>query len=141
MTWEIWKARCKAWFEGRLPSPERLQRCICVRIQQALDSTVFPNPMSAEEATVLKQYNLKPRVQIKTPLIVYTDAGQRELYAHVDGASTGSPGFYGGGGCIRDTHGNFKIRFAFSYGLGNSLIAETRAMRDGLQYGFTFSAI
>ncbi|MQL83932.1 hypothetical protein Taro_016440 [Colocasia esculenta] len=52
---------------------------------------------------------------------------------NVDGASKGNPGVCGGGGCIRDTHGSVRVAFAHFYGYGNNMIAEVRALCDGLR--------
>ncbi|MQM01087.1 hypothetical protein Taro_033832, partial [Colocasia esculenta] len=52
---------------------------------------------------------------------------------NVDGACKGNPGDYGGGGCIRDKHGSVVIAFAHYYGYGSSLMAEARALCDGLR--------
>ncbi|MQL77731.1 hypothetical protein Taro_010148 [Colocasia esculenta] len=52
---------------------------------------------------------------------------------NVDGASKGNPSICGGGGCIRDSHGNFIHGFAFFYGFGSSTLAKARAIHDGLR--------
>ncbi|MQL94423.1 hypothetical protein Taro_027075 [Colocasia esculenta] len=52
---------------------------------------------------------------------------------NVDGACKGNPGDYGGGGCIRDRGGSVLVAFAHFYGTGNSMVAESRAMCDGLR--------
>ncbi|MQM12695.1 hypothetical protein Taro_045615 [Colocasia esculenta] len=52
---------------------------------------------------------------------------------NVDGASKGNLGICGGGGCIRDKHGKLLLAFSNFYGVGNSIIAETRALCDGLR--------
>ncbi|MQL74981.1 hypothetical protein Taro_007355 [Colocasia esculenta] len=55
---------------------------------------------------------------------------------NVDGASKGNPGLCGGGGCIRDKHGTILLAFANFYGVGSSIIAETRALCDGLRLAY-----
>ncbi|MQM13970.1 hypothetical protein Taro_046897 [Colocasia esculenta] len=52
---------------------------------------------------------------------------------NVDGASKGNLGFCGGGGCIRDRYGKVLAAFCSYYGEGDSAIAETRALCDGLR--------
>ncbi|MQL94380.1 hypothetical protein Taro_027034 [Colocasia esculenta] len=52
---------------------------------------------------------------------------------NVDGVSKGNPGFCGSGGCIRDKRGTILLAFANFYGVGNNIIAETRALCDGLR--------
>ncbi|MQL75993.1 hypothetical protein Taro_008377, partial [Colocasia esculenta] len=56
----------------------------------------------------------------------------------VDGASKGNPGDSGGGGCIRDRHGNVLVAFAYYYGYGNSMTAEIRALADGIRFAEHF---
>ncbi|MQM01261.1 hypothetical protein Taro_034013 [Colocasia esculenta] len=56
------------------------------------------------------------------------------LCLNVDGASKGNPGLCGGGRrCIRDEHGSVRVAFAHFYNDGTSMIAETRALCDGLR--------
>ncbi|MQM09839.1 hypothetical protein Taro_042716, partial [Colocasia esculenta] len=55
------------------------------------------------------------------------------LCLNVDSASKGNPGLCGGGGCIRDEHGSVRVAFAHFYEDGNSMIAEIRALCDGLR--------
>ncbi|MQL86663.1 hypothetical protein Taro_019195 [Colocasia esculenta] len=63
----------------------------------------------------------------------------------VDGASKGNPGDCGGGGCIRDRNGTVLVAFAHFYGHGNNMIAEIRALADGLRLadylGFRISIV
>ncbi|MQL97884.1 hypothetical protein Taro_030581 [Colocasia esculenta] len=71
--------------------------------------------------------------RIKLPVLVKWTPPQVDFCLNVDGASNGNPGYCGGGGCIRDSHGNFICGFAFFYGSGSSILAEARALHDGLQ--------
>lgn len=45
----------------------------------------------------------------------------------------------GGGGVIRDHKGNVLLAFSHFYGQANSLIAEARALNDGIRYLHTIS--
>ncbi|MQM01807.1 hypothetical protein Taro_034565 [Colocasia esculenta] len=49
----------------------------------------------------------------------------------------GNLGDYGGGGCIRDSQGNVHLAFAHFYGVGTSMLVETRALSDGLHFAST----
>ncbi|MQL95976.1 hypothetical protein Taro_028647, partial [Colocasia esculenta] len=71
--------------------------------------------------------------RVKLPFPVKLRPPSVDLCLNVDGASKGNPGDCGGGGCIRDTHGNFICGFAFFYYSGSSILAETRALHDGLR--------
>ncbi|MQM22166.1 hypothetical protein Taro_055214, partial [Colocasia esculenta] len=66
---------------------------------------------------------------------VDTAAGYVDTLSHlnVDGAGKGNPGECGGGGCIRDRRGHVYVAFAHYYGFENSMLAETRALCDGLR--------
>ncbi|MQL94781.1 hypothetical protein Taro_027441, partial [Colocasia esculenta] len=72
-------------------------------------------------------------VRIKAPILVKWNPPTVNYSLHVDGASKGNPGICGGGGCIRDKLGNFIDGFAFFYGFGSSILAEARAIHDGLR--------
>ncbi|MQM23530.1 hypothetical protein Taro_056595, partial [Colocasia esculenta] len=64
---------------------------------------------------------------------------------NVDGTCKGNPGVCGGGGCIRDSHGNVHVAFSHFCGDGTSMIAEVRALYDGLKLaasiGFQLSTV
>ncbi|MQL91960.1 hypothetical protein Taro_024575 [Colocasia esculenta] len=55
------------------------------------------------------------------------------LSLNMDGACKGNPGVYGGGVYFRNQNGDFICGFAFAYGWGKSIIAEARAIHDGLR--------
>ena len=52
---------------------------------------------------------------------------------NTDGSALGSPGLAGGGGIIRDCHGDWISGFARSIGFTTSFAAEFWALRDGLK--------
>ncbi|MQL97510.1 hypothetical protein Taro_030204 [Colocasia esculenta] len=54
------------------------------------------------------------------------------LMLNVDGASKGNPEPCGGGGIFRDSHGNVSLAFSHYYGVGSGIVAEVRAMHDGV---------
>ncbi|MQM02232.1 hypothetical protein Taro_034997 [Colocasia esculenta] len=55
------------------------------------------------------------------------------LLLNVDGASKGNSGPCGGGGIVRNTVGTMVLAFSHFYDVGTSLLAEVRAMCDGVQ--------
>ncbi|MQM11611.1 hypothetical protein Taro_044519 [Colocasia esculenta] len=69
----------------------------------------------------------------KPPKIVRWNPPFSNYNINVDGACKGNLGICGGGGCFRNTRGDFVCGFAFLYGSGSSLLAETRALHDGLR--------
>ncbi|MQL94488.1 hypothetical protein Taro_027141 [Colocasia esculenta] len=55
------------------------------------------------------------------------------LLLNVDGASKGNPCPCGGGSIVRNAFGIVILAFSHFYGFGTSLLAEARAMCDGIQ--------
>ncbi|MQM10908.1 hypothetical protein Taro_043806 [Colocasia esculenta] len=72
-------------------------------------------------------------VIVKAPLLVGWIPLVNNYSINVDGACKGNPGACGGGGCFKDINGDFVFGFAYYYRTGNSLIAKTRAIHDGLR--------
>ncbi|MQL72146.1 hypothetical protein Taro_004485 [Colocasia esculenta] len=72
-------------------------------------------------------------MNVKSPILVKWLPPSTYCSLNVDGVSKGNPGKCGGGGCIRDSRGNFICGFSFFYGTGNSIVAEARALHDGLK--------
>lgn len=52
---------------------------------------------------------------------------------NVDGSRKGNLGVSGGGGCFRDAHGNLLLGFSYYYNRGINIVAEGRALLDGLR--------
>lgn len=52
---------------------------------------------------------------------------------NVDGACRGNPGPSAGGGCFKDSQGNVLLGFSYFYGRGPNIIAEERALLDGVR--------
>ncbi|CAI9780517.1 unnamed protein product [Fraxinus pennsylvanica] len=57
---------------------------------------------------------------------------EKEYKLNVDGASKGNPGLVGGGGVLRDSNGTFLAGFSHHYSPCTNMVAETRALLDGL---------
>lgn len=60
-------------------------------------------------------------------------APEKDFALNVDGASKGNPGMAGGGGCFRGPSGQLILGFAYFYGKGSNMVAEGRALLDGLR--------
>ncbi|MQL89284.1 hypothetical protein Taro_021863 [Colocasia esculenta] len=101
---------------------------------RVLDSLKFNRPISFIQARILKDFNLKAEVIVKAPILVRWIPPVINYSINVDGACKGNPGACGGGGCFRDVNDDFVFGFAYFYGTGNSLMAETRAIHDGLRF-------
>ncbi|XP_071920660.1 uncharacterized protein [Coffea arabica] len=130
--WNIWKARCRAVFEGAR-----------VRVKEICDE-VFQDVKSAFEvqfslATQVSDFSLfYERVARSTDLyefrIVWWRAGgQADMVLNTDGCSKGNPGASGGGGLLRDSNGQLLVAFSAYLGEATSLRAEVLAMLKGVQ--------
>ncbi|MQL79689.1 hypothetical protein Taro_012139 [Colocasia esculenta] len=82
---------------------------------------------------VLQKSGFKPTVKLKAPMLVRWIPPSYGFCLNVDGACKGNPGPCGGGGCYRDSNRDVHLSFAYFYGQGNSVIAEVRALCDGLR--------
>ncbi|MQM22738.1 hypothetical protein Taro_055795 [Colocasia esculenta] len=104
-----------------------------------VDTTPQTQRQKAEEmlrlqALILKDFNAKAEIIARAPIIVRWNPLVNNYSFNVDGACKGNPSLCGGGGgCLRDSNGDFVCGFAFFYGIGISLMAETRAIHDGLR--------
>lgn len=107
-------------------------------IQFALSRTTFKLSPSDQELSAISSFGYHPVVKKKALKLVRWIPPLGGYCLNVDGASKGNPGVCGGGGCIRDAAGNLVIAFAHFYSMGNSLIAEVRALCDGLRMAADF---
>lgn len=133
--WEVWCERNKRRFEGKHSSPTTIYH----RIIQRINNTKFPACSMTGDLSSLSSLqhlsiatNLQKR---RDPIIVYWSPPPHGTFKlNIDGASKGNPGNGGGGGLIRDHKGDICLAFSHYYGRCYSLIAEARAMLDGLRY-------
>ncbi|MQM07706.1 hypothetical protein Taro_040548 [Colocasia esculenta] len=143
--WEIWKYRCAKRHDSKAKSLNGILSDIKYAINIAVQSINFKRSCSRIQLRTLLHYDFTPTVKMKKPSFVRWTPPQTGLYLNVDSASKGNPSFSGGGGCIRDSNGCIRLGFAFFYGQGDSLTAETRALYDGLrladQHGFHISNV
>ncbi|MQM03779.1 hypothetical protein Taro_036567 [Colocasia esculenta] len=102
-------------------------------INVALQGVTFKQECAANSLAILQTFGFKPKVKLKAPKIVRWIPPQHGVYLNVDGACKGNPGPCGGGGCMRNSAGDILLGFAFYYGYGDSLLAEVRALFDGLR--------
>ena len=113
--WCLWKNRNIVMFENGIPNPKLDKACLgqarefhfCVsKINQVTSKIPFPVSWN------------KPSF------------GWHKL--NTDGASVGNPSKVGGGGVIRDCHGDWVKGYSRSIGYTTSVLAEWWALRDGL---------
>ncbi|MQL91807.1 hypothetical protein Taro_024428 [Colocasia esculenta] len=133
MLWEIWKFRCTARMEGTVSSTDRLKNKVFLMAKRVLGSLKFTRPISFSQSLILKVFNVNAKTNVRPPIIVKWIPPSSNYSINVDGACKCNPGICGGGGCFKDTKGDFVCGFAFFYSTGSSLLAETRALHDGLR--------
>nr|XP_027064415.1 uncharacterized protein LOC113690621 [Coffea arabica] len=116
--WNIWKARCRAVFEGAR-----------VRVKEICEA-VFQDVKSAFEI----QFSLAAQVS-DFSLFYERIAQSTDLYEFriVRWRAGGKPGASGGGGILRDSDGQLLVAFSAYLGEATSLRAEVLAMLKGVQ--------
>ncbi|MQL84227.1 hypothetical protein Taro_016727 [Colocasia esculenta] len=133
LLWEIWKHRCAKRFDSSSKSVGKIIADIRYAIHVALQGVTFKHECAANSLAILQTFGFKPKVKLKAPKIVRWIPPQHGVCLNVDGACKGNPGPCGGGGCMRNSAGDILLGFAFYYGYGDSLLAEVRALADGLR--------
>lgn len=133
--WEVWCERKRRKYEGKRGAP----KYIYYKIIHSVRCTTFPACHSSGDLSILSSLRHASFVPALTkrvkPIVVrwsLPPVGGFKL--NVDGASKGNPGHEGGGRLIRDHKGSIILAFSHFYGQCFSLVAEARAMLDGLRY-------
>ncbi|MQL93625.1 hypothetical protein Taro_026271 [Colocasia esculenta] len=131
--WEIWKGRCSARYESKRFSARVVINNVRFMVSNSLDKMHFKEEPSTYEIQLLNYFGFTPHASSKSLKLVRWNPPISGLCLNVDGASKGNPGLCGGGGCIRDENGEIMVAFANFYDDGSSMIAEIRALCDGLR--------
>ncbi|MQM21553.1 hypothetical protein Taro_054595 [Colocasia esculenta] len=92
-----------------------------------------PVAPSTDEWQALHSFGFAPQCSSKMLKLVRWIPPLHDFSLNVDGACKGNPSDCGGGGCIRDSQGNVHLAFAHFYGVGTRMLAEIRALSDGLR--------
>ncbi|MQM19758.1 hypothetical protein Taro_052770 [Colocasia esculenta] len=122
------KVRCTSRFEDKKISTGAVIRKIKFQVAHSLDSIHFKSAPSAQDRQILSKYGFSANWILKSFKFIRWIPPIESYSLNVDGASQDNPGVCGGGGCIRDKLGAVVVTFAYHYGYGNSLIAESRAV-------------
>ncbi|MQM04161.1 hypothetical protein Taro_036955 [Colocasia esculenta] len=131
--WEIWKIRCKMKFDQVACSSIKLRQNIHNLVNITLDKLVFKSSATAHQLHLIREFGFSAQFPVKVVKLVRWNPPLHGLLLNVDGASKGNPGPCGGGGIIRDSTATMRLAFSHFYGVGSSLLAEVRAMCDGVQ--------
>lgn len=76
---------------------------------------------------------LHKREDIRTVQVLWKQSLMHMIKLNSSGASKGNPGLSGGGGIIRDSHGNVLYAFGSLYGVKTNFRAETKAVVEVLK--------
>ncbi|MQL87437.1 hypothetical protein Taro_019969 [Colocasia esculenta] len=131
--WEIWRCRCSMRFEGKRRTIQSIVHNIRFMISTALALVTFNHYAPGRCSTDLCSLGFAPLIKNKSFKLVRWIPPESGLVLNVDGASKGNPGHCGSGGCIRDSSGSLILAFSHYYGFGGSLVAEVRALCDGIR--------
>ena len=113
--WSLWKNRNIVMFDNSIPNP-RLDK-FCLSQAREFHFCVSKSSQVSSKISISIRWNLPP-------------VGWHKL--NTDGASIGNPGKAGGGGVIRNFHGDWVKGYSRSIGYTTSVLAEWWALRDGL---------
>lgn len=134
ITWALWKARCEARMEEHTITWQKTTCQIKSMLAQVGNQITKARKTTAHDMQILRALNYLisiPR-QWKVQLISWEKPLGIQLKLNVDGASKGNPGPSGGGGLLRDSLGTCWAGLAHHYGVCTNMMAETRALLDGL---------
>ncbi|XP_077251044.1 uncharacterized protein LOC143890293 [Tasmannia lanceolata] len=91
-----------------------------------------PNLLEVLSLSQLGISPCRPRIQ-KDCWILWKRPPKGTLKLNIDGASKGNPGEAGGGGVIRNEKSTVILAFSLYYEKGSNMVAETRALLNGLR--------
>ncbi|MQM17261.1 hypothetical protein Taro_050231 [Colocasia esculenta] len=133
MMWYIWKERCSRRFESTHSSVGAIINNIKSSVAHSLSTLHFKADPNSQNLQILLWFGYAPRCSTKMLKLIRWIPPICDFSLNVDGACKGNPGECGGGGCIRDPQGNVHMAFSHFYDVGTSMIAEVRALCDGLR--------
>ncbi|XP_075074396.1 uncharacterized protein LOC142161999 [Nicotiana tabacum] len=93
----------------------------------------FPNLQLPQLWIDKCQYVEKLQLSIHSQAVRWSKPDRGWVKLNVDGCSKGNPGLAGGGGIIRDHHGNMMKAFAEFYGPCSNNLAEAKALLHGVK--------
>lgn len=133
IVWEIWKQRCITRFEGGQANFVKLGNSILEEVSHILNQYTFSVGGKSDYLRILSQWGLFVHCKVIQISVVIWNAPVVAFALNIDGASKGNPGPAGGGGCFRDCSGKMLLGFSYYYGIGSCIVAEGRALLDGLR--------
>lgn len=122
-------------YEGKDTTVGIIQQRVLQQVVSTMKTTRFVKSPSTNEKSILDQFHIDVAINVKQIKIIRWLCPKVGFSLNVDGAAKGNPGHCGGGGCLRGSNGELVHGFSYYYGIGTSLMAETRALLDGLRMG------
>ncbi|XP_070030420.1 uncharacterized protein [Nicotiana sylvestris] len=130
--WEIWLNTCAARFDNKPMSGRHIIRQVSNYLTLILRCQ-FPNLQLPQLWIDKCQYVEKLQLSIHSQAVRWSKPDRGWVKLNVDGCSKGNPGLAGGGGIIRDHHGNMMKAFAEFYGPCSNNLAEAKALLHGVK--------
>ncbi|MQL68343.1 hypothetical protein Taro_000634 [Colocasia esculenta] len=112
--WEIWKYRCAKRFDSTYKSVGKIITDMRYVVNVAIQGVRFKQECAADSIVILRFFGFKPTVKLKAPKIVRWIPPTHGVCLNVDA-------------------GEVLLSFDFYYGYADSLLAEVRALTDGLR--------
>lgn len=131
---ELWSARNLAKYEGKYISKSTILHNIITQAKSVCELSDLKEEHHSKKL-ILSQFGIKGGSS-KNPIlkiVKWLCPPWPLLKLNTDGASK-NPEISGGGGIVRDFKGDVLIAFSHFYGAANSIIAEARALLDGIYY-------
>ncbi|XP_077217986.1 uncharacterized protein LOC143852487 [Tasmannia lanceolata] len=121
--------------EGKERSTNWVIQQILNKLKTVSSSQKFTKENNMVECLALEQIQIEPqRQKISRDNWIWWDRPMiGSLKLNIDGAAKGNPGESGGGGVMRDAKAKVIFAFAFFYGTSTNMVAEARALLDGLR--------
>ncbi|XP_022852508.1 uncharacterized protein LOC111374112 [Olea europaea var. sylvestris] len=135
ITWKLWGRRCMARMEEIRESTEEVWLKIKVWLCLLVGEIVKVSKLSKIDNELLKALEVPMSSKMSKPtlFVSWRKPADGWVKLNIDGSSLGNPGPCGGGGVIRDHHGNMIAGFSATYGFGSNNEAELRVVINGVE--------
>lgn len=130
--WELWKARCRAVFEGANSNAASIIKNVVHSIQDM--NVLFDPHLRSSHVSIIQLETLGVQIaqvkEKKGKWIKWEASSVCQLTLNTDGSSR--VGVCLGGGIVRDQNGVMVCAFSNYYGNGTNMEGEALALKDGL---------
>ena len=133
--WEMWRNRCRGKADERLWPADMIIACVGRAVRAVFDGSTVIASARVDELDMCRAVGLNVGSALKQACIitrwVWPESNKYKLNA--DGCSRGNPGDSGGGSLLRDHSGHVLWAVSDFYGHNTNMVAEARALLQGLQ--------